>query len=227
MYDERARAATRTTRASRKSPPDHNPGQEKCGAKKTDGSGERCGNDAGYGTEHLGVGACKHHGGCTESGMKKAAAILAARTMGAYGAGEVDIEPHEAILWCVRMAAHEVQYIARHMADLAEEVVDAEEQEDPNHFASRKLQALMAEKAKSMDRLAKYGKMAVDAGVAQHQIRIAEGYGAMLAQLLGAVFEDLQLSPAQRRMAPLIAERRLFELETQTVVEGTAKELTP
>jgi hypothetical protein len=36
---------------------------EKCGATKRDGSGESCGLPAGWGTDHVGEGRCKHHDG--------------------------------------------------------------------------------------------------------------------------------------------------------------------
>lgn len=36
---------------------------ETCGRKKRDGSGDKCGLPAGWGTDHVGEGACKLHGG--------------------------------------------------------------------------------------------------------------------------------------------------------------------
>lgn len=39
----------------------------KCGAHKRDGSFQDCGQPAGWGTDHPGVGRCKYHGGCTPS----------------------------------------------------------------------------------------------------------------------------------------------------------------
>ncbi len=208
---------TLTTRAERNAPPENNPFGEKCGARKTDGSGGLCRNDAGYGTDHPGVGSCKHHGGSTEAGKKRAATLLAQRVVGGYH-GEIDIEPHDGILWCVRMAAGEIQHINEHAALAAAD----QEADDPQHFASRKLQALMMERAKAMDRLAKYSKAALDANVAQRQVEIAEGYGTILAQLLGAVFKDLDLTAAQWRAAPLIAERHLMMLERGPARGGDA-----
>jgi hypothetical protein len=39
-----------------------------CGRPKRDGSGDECGLPAGWGTEHVGDGACKLHGGATPRG---------------------------------------------------------------------------------------------------------------------------------------------------------------
>lgn len=44
-----------------------------CGATKRDGSGEACGLPAGWGTDHVGEGRCKHHdGGGAPKGNKNA-----------------------------------------------------------------------------------------------------------------------------------------------------------
>lgn len=39
-----------------------------CGAKKRDGSGETCRQVAGWGTDHVGTGRCKLHGGLSPKG---------------------------------------------------------------------------------------------------------------------------------------------------------------
>lgn len=42
---------------------------ERCGRKKRDGSGDPCSLPAGWGTDHVGDGACKLHGGGNPRGM--------------------------------------------------------------------------------------------------------------------------------------------------------------
>jgi len=42
---------------------------ETCNARKTDGSGH-CGQPAGWGTDHVGHGRCKYHGGDSPNGEK-------------------------------------------------------------------------------------------------------------------------------------------------------------
>lgn len=41
-----------------------------CGRTKRDGSGDECGLPAGWGTDHPGEGACKHHGGASSGAPK-------------------------------------------------------------------------------------------------------------------------------------------------------------
>lgn len=42
-----------------------------CGATKRDGSGDECGLPAGWGTDHVGEGPCKLHGGAADNRGKK------------------------------------------------------------------------------------------------------------------------------------------------------------
>jgi len=49
-----------------------------CGAKKHQGEGT-CHNEAGWGTDHVGEGNCKLHGGCTPNGRKGASLRLLER----------------------------------------------------------------------------------------------------------------------------------------------------
>jgi len=46
---------------------------EKCGADKRDGSGEQCSLPAGWGTDHVGEGRCKLHGGVRSTGRDNGA----------------------------------------------------------------------------------------------------------------------------------------------------------
>lgn len=50
----------------------------KCNAKKRQGEG-LCGQDAGWGTPHVGTGRCKLHGGCSPASVKKGARELLER----------------------------------------------------------------------------------------------------------------------------------------------------
>src|SRR5512144_636258 len=73
----------------------------KCGAKRRDGA--PCQMPAGQGTDHPGFGRCKHHGGAVPTHLRsyyKQQAIF----MGA----EKEINPLDAIMWCIRIKAGEV-----------------------------------------------------------------------------------------------------------------------
>lgn len=52
------------------------------------------------------------------------------------------------------------------------------------------------------DRCAKFAKLALDAGIAERQVRIAERQGALIEQVLMTAFERMDLSADQRQLAP-------------------------
>src|SRR5262245_32355496 len=91
-------------------------GSGKCGAKTR--SGGQCGRPKGWGTDHPGTGHCKFHGGSTRNGEKHAAkehAVIMGHAL--------DIEPHEALLMCVRIAAGEVAYCSALIYELEKPTV--------------------------------------------------------------------------------------------------------
>jgi hypothetical protein len=57
--------------------------------------------------------------------------------------------------------------------------------------------------------LARACKMALDAGVAERQIRLAEAQGQLLADAIRGILGDLGLSPEQEAQAPAIVRRHL------------------
>jgi hypothetical protein len=63
--------------------------------------------------------------------------------------------------------------------------------------------------AKERDRCAGMAAKAVAAGLAKRQVELAERQGALIAQLLTAVFDELDLTDAQREAAPDVLDRHL------------------
>src|ERR1700761_465401 len=91
-------------------------GHGACGAKTR--SGGKCQKQKGWGTDHLGTGRCKLHGGNTANGQK-AAANEAATIMGVG----LDVDPHEALLTCVRIPAGEIASCSALIAELEKPMV--------------------------------------------------------------------------------------------------------
>lgn len=63
--------------------------------------------------------------------------------------------------------------------------------------------------AKERDRCANFAAKAVAAGLAKRQVELAERQGALIASLLTAVFDELDLTDAQREAAPDVLDRHL------------------
>lgn len=169
-----------------------------CGAATR--SGGKCKRPAGWGTEHSGVGRCKLHGGATPN-HEKSAAMATARIMGE----EMDIEPHEALLWCVRLAAGEIKYATTQIAGL--------EQATESTAFGAKLNIWIEVRQRASERLASFSKMALAAGVAERQVALAERYGDMIATLVGGILGDLKLTAGQQKKAPAVVRRHMALLE--------------
>jgi hypothetical protein len=138
-----------------------------CGARMR-GSGDHCGWAAGSGTAHIGVGRCVRH----DTQVERAAG---AWTVAHAIARIQDISPWEALLLAVRRAA---AWAAFYDTKLAEVMNDDDLR--PDGAAHDWVRA--AERVN--DKLARYSKMAVDAGVAQLLVTRARTEGEEIARVL-------------------------------------------
>ena len=175
-----------------------------CGARKK--NGETCRAFAGQGTDHLGIGRCKFHGGSTRNHRLRATVVQAQRDMIKFGAA-FEIHPHEALLRMLHLAAGHVAWLRVEIGEL----------DDLSGDEGRILTTLYGEER---DRVAKVAKACLDAGVAERQVAIAEQYGAQLADVLRAIFSDpeLGLSASQRAALPSVAARYLHHLEAPALL---------
>lgn len=127
-----------------------------------------CPNRAGAGTAHKGVGACRSH----DTQVERAAG---AWTVAHAIARIEDISPWEALLLAVRRAA---AWAAFYDTKLAEVMDD----DDLRPTGSAHDWVKAAERVN--DKLARYSKMAVDAGVAQLLVTRARTEGEEIARVL-------------------------------------------
>ena len=166
-----------------------------CGARKK--NGELCRKFAGEGTEHLGVGKCKYHGGNTPTHRTHAVKELAKRQAVEFGV-PLPVEPTDALLSMVHLSAGHLSWLKEELAAI----------EDKTSFTG---QVLMRAYNDERDRCARTAKLALDAGVAERSVKLAERYGHQLATLIRAVFDDpeLALTPAQRATLPDLLRRHL------------------
>jgi hypothetical protein len=117
----------------------------------------------------------------------------------------VDIEPHEALLQCVRIAAGEVAYCNSRIGALShEEAVGhpIKTAERIGEGLSESYVEIMEEtpelniwiraRHNATERLAKFSRMALDAGVNERRVRIAEGMAQLLAPVLKSIFDQLE-----------------------------------
>jgi len=191
------------------------------GSKNTD---PLCQEPAGNGTSHPGVGYCKWHGGNTESGRK-----AAARTAGAayvekfkadvllFGGDKdlVNITPEQAILEEVRRSVAMVRFleqaIAKWQFDANPQAGDGlgglptlvDETFKGNSTFTDEREWLLLYRAER-EHAVKVARMAIDAGIAQRLVTIAEDQGRTLAIAIRMVLDALNLTPDQIAAVPRI-----------------------
>jgi hypothetical protein len=170
-----------------------------CGARKK--NGQPCRNFAGEGTDHLGIGRCKFHLGNTPAHKAHAANVEAQQRMIQLG-GPIEMRPHEALLSMMYLASG-------HVAWLREEIGELDD------LGTKKAEALTRLYGEERDRVARVAKAALDAGVAERQVALAEQYGSAIAVVLRAIFSDpeLDLSRAQQRTLPTVLRRHIHAVE--------------
>jgi hypothetical protein len=195
-----------------------------CGAKTR--TGGRCAKTAGWGTGHHGTGRCRLHGGASPLAEISGAVQLARREAVVMGS-PLDVEPHVAILECIRIAAGEVRYASEQIAALGEDdaagaIVTTVERygggEENGGGETRHgppaLHIWIVARHQAMDRLVDYSKVAIAAGIEERRVKLAEQQGALLAQAIRGILAELGV--ADRPEVPAVVRRHL------TVIAGHA-----
>lgn len=179
-------------------------GGEICGAQRR--TGGTCKMAAGFGTNHLGFGRCKYHGGSTPNGR-----LNSAKQEAIFMGAPKEINPVEALTWCIHITAGEIEWFSERIAELDKE--DWFEQS----ILGKQMNIMVRERDNAIVRLARFSKDAISLGIAERRVRIAEQYGAALARLLKGILDDLELSEVQRQRAPAIVRKHLILLEGRQV----------
>lgn len=186
------------------------PVEGKCNANKK--SGGLCTQPAGAGTDHLGFGNCKWHTGSTPAGrMSAAKKELETRRLEALAYGinaEVDIEPHQALLEEVRRTAGHVGWLGLKIG--VGEEGDLVQSTEKGLVPSVWVSLYQQERAQ----LVRVSKVAIDCGVAERQVAIAEEQGRQLATVISTILDRLELSEAQKSRAPQIVRGILLAQAT-------------
>jgi hypothetical protein len=138
----------------------------------------------------------------------------------------IEMNPLDALLWCVKICAGEVQWLGEKMSEL--------EQKDwtEDTLLGKQFHLFARERRTRMNDLANYSKIAISLGIAERAVRLAEQYGETLARLISGILGDLELTPDQLKKAPVVVRRHLIAieggrasdqpLEVPAVIEGEA-----
>ena len=173
-----------------------------CGVRMR--SGDACGWVAGWGTAHKGVGACARH----DTQVERAAG---AWTVAHVIARISEISPWEALLLAVKRAAAWASFYDTKLGEAPDDDALA-----PSGSHYHWVQA--AERVN--DKLARYSKMAVDAGVAAMVVARARSEGEQIARVLNAALGAAGLDDEQERRVRTALRTALLELESETIGES-------
>ena len=158
-----------------------------CGANKRDGS--TCRAFAGQGTEHLGTGRCKFHGGSTRNHRKAAAVTEARREMVKLGVPIPDIAPHDALLGLLRATSGHVAWLHAAVAQI-------------DDLSNQEARVLVELYDSERDRLTRVAKACVEAGATDREVHVASSYADAIARALRATREGAEVSRGSRARAP-------------------------
>lgn len=178
-----------------------------CGAKKK--SGKRCRAFAGQGTDHLGIGKCKHHGGSTRQHKIAAQTTLAKREMVTLGQ-PLDVQPHQALVGILRATAGHVAWLNVEIAEL-----------DGLNGRDHEADMLVRLYGEERDRLTRIAKACLDAGVDKREVDISQQQTTQLAKAIEAAIRAVDgLTTEQRRQFGQVLRLELQALQT-TAEPGT------
>lgn len=154
-----------------------------------------------------GQNVCNYHGGAARqnraAGQRRVAKVKVVAQLARMGI-PVETTPEDALLGQVAEAAGNVEF-------LREQVQGLDALHGPNHLGDQMAHVVVQLYGEWADRLTRFAKMAIDAGIAERQVRIAERQGALLADFVRTLLDspELELSLTQRERGRVVAAKQL------------------
>lgn len=173
---------------------------------------KHCEQPKGQGTDHPGSGHCKWHFGSTQAGREFAAKEAGMQIL--KYTTPLEIDPTAALLQELYRTAGQVRYLDAKIGewdlDTTEEIPDSQKQWLAVHRAERKHMAAVA-------------KLALDAGVAEREIQLAEQQGAILADAIEKILDRMQLTVAQINLIPEVVPAVLRAVSVRMDDRGVSR----
>lgn len=182
----------------------------RCGAGRRQGGA--CSQPAGWGTDHVGVGRCKLHGGSTPNHVKSAGRQMAQAALRALGRPADSADPQAEVLGMVAEAKGNVLTLRQWVDDLGENVTQSVYVAGGYENITKSV--LVDLYGEWCDRLVKYSTEALKAGISERVVKVLEEQAEMVARVVLAMLDDPEfgLSWEQRDLGRRIAGRHLRSL---------------
>lgn len=185
-----------------------------CGAQRTGKSSAGpgiCCQTAGWGTAHPGYGHCRNHGGLLESHEKAAEIQKATDMTEMYGTPITGMDPHEALAQEVSRSAGHVQWLQ----SVINKFDDKKELTQWSEATGVSPSVWIDLYHKERDRLVASSKAALQAGVAERTVRVAEEQGRLFAMVITRIFSDprLSITNAQKAVMPAVVRDHMMALD--------------
>lgn len=197
----------------------------------TKGKGTKlCSKQAGWGTDHLGYGRCKLHGGSLPNHRENAKRLIAKEGVRAF-ALPLNIDPKDALLEELHRTAGIIAFYEYQINELAPKgtiadtltgPVGTEGPTESGAIQTPKTEAHIWIRLHQEERehYVKIAKVCIDAGIAEREVRIAEAQAAMIAQGIRALLQALNIPLDDPKVRSAIRES-MSSITTQ------ARELEP
>jgi hypothetical protein len=175
--------------------------RRKCSAKNK--AGEPCGLWA-----MKGGFVCGKHGG--RAPQVKAKAIVRGELL-EWGLSDQTVDPGETLLRLVTQSGARAQRYALELEQMVAES-DDDLRKALIHTGpfGESVRVMVKLEADERDRCAGFAAKAIAAGIAERQVRIAEQQAVILAGVVRAVLDRLELTPAQQALAPVVLREELM-----------------
>lgn len=153
------------------------------------------------------------------------------RVDGRFMGSPIDVPPHEAILWAMKIAAGEVAYCEEQISRLQEDelferplkttIVEMPSGGEETITEVRDAEVMsrwVTWRDSAADRMAKFAKMALDVGIEEAQLKLAQDQANQLVQVISAVLLDLGHDLKREVGTREIVRKHLMEA---AAIEGT------
>lgn len=194
----------------------------KCGAHAKS-TGEPCKKTAGMGTNHLGTGRCKFHGGSSPGGKLQGQRLHAAKARDTFGL-PIEIDPATALLHEVWRTQGHVVWLGAVVAglrkqDLAWGVTKVKHGGDDHGTTyEAKLNAYLGLYQDERKHLTRVSAEAVKAGVEEKRLTLEQGRAELVVNMLAGIFDGLELTDGQTQKLDELVPKALLMIAGGTNV---------